>query len=77
MGRHTDAAPKHSLLFLFSFRADGLAHRRKIAKRRCQRLLIVIIVIVSAVSVVIVITAICDMSRQEFSLCERVYIHNT
>ena len=31
---------------------------------------------VSAVSVVIVIIAICDMPRQEFSLCERVYIHN-
>ena len=29
-----------------------------------------IIVIVSDVSVVIVITAICDMPRQEFSLCE-------
>ena len=23
------------------------------------------------------IIAICDMQRQEFSLCERVYIHNT
>ena len=34
------------------------------------RLLILIIV-------VIVIIAICDMPRQEFSLCERVYIHNT
>ena len=32
---------------------------------------------VSAVSVVIVIIAICDMPRQEFSLCERLYIHNT
>ena len=32
---------------------------------------------VSAVIVVIVIIAICDMPRQEFSLCERVYIHNT
>ena len=32
---------------------------------------------VSAVSVVIVIIAICDMPRQEFSLCESVYIHNT
>ena len=32
---------------------------------------------VSAVSVVIVIIAICDMPRQEFSLCEHVYIHNT
>ena len=29
---------------------------------------------VSAVSVVIVIIAICDMPRQEFPLCERVYI---
>ena len=32
---------------------------------------------VSAVSVLIVIIVICDMPRQEFSLCERVYIHNT
>ena len=32
---------------------------------------------VSAVGVLIVIIAICDMSRQEFSLCEHVYIHNT
>ena len=32
---------------------------------------------VSAVSVDIVIIVIYDMSRQEFSLCERVYIHNT
>ena len=32
---------------------------------------------VSAVSVVIVIIAICDMPRQEFSLFERVFIHNT
>ena len=31
---------------------------------------------VNAESVVIVIIAICDMPRQEFSLCERVYIHN-
>ena len=32
---------------------------------------------VSAVSVVIVIIAISDMPRQEFSLCVRMYIHNT
>ena len=32
---------------------------------------------VSAVSVVIVIIAISDVPRQEFSLRERVYIHNT
>ena len=31
---------------------------------------------ISAVSIVIVIIAICDMFRQEFSLCERVYIYN-
>ena len=32
---------------------------------------------VSVASIVIVIIAICDMPRQEFSFCERVYIHNT
>ena len=32
---------------------------------------------ISAVSVVIVIIAICDMPRQEFSVREHVYIHNT
>ena len=32
---------------------------------------------VSAVSIVVVIIAICDVPRKEFSLCERVYIHNT
>ena len=31
---------------------------------------------VSAVGVLIVIIEIYDMPRQEFSLCERVYIHN-
>ena len=31
----------------------------------------------NVVSVVIVITAICGMPRQEFSLCERVYIQTT
>ena len=30
---------------------------------------------VCALSVAIVIIATCDMPRQEFSLCERVYIH--
>ena len=32
---------------------------------------------ISAIGVVIVIIAICEIPRQEFSLCERVYIHNT
>ena len=36
-----------------------------------------IILDVSAVSVVTVIIAICDIPKQKFSLCERVYIHNT
>ena len=44
--RHTEAAPKHSLLlFQFSLRVDGHAHRRTFAKRRHDNLLIVIIVI--------------------------------
>ena len=34
VGHHTDAAPKHSLLFQISFRVDGHAHRRTFAKRR-------------------------------------------
>ena len=63
----------HSVI-LFSFRVDGHAHRHTFAKRRRQRLLIVITVRHCAVSVVIVITAICDMPREEFSLCERVYL---
>ena len=39
-------------------------------------MLIALLLDVSAVTVVIVIIAICDMPRQEFSLCEHVYIHN-
>ena len=31
---------------------------------------------ISAISVVIVIIVICDMPRQEFSLCEHAYIHH-
>ena len=33
-GCHTDAAPKHSLLFQFSFRVIGHEHRHTFAKRR-------------------------------------------
>ena len=33
-GRHTDTAPKHSLLFQLSFRVFGHAHQRTFAKRR-------------------------------------------
>ena len=32
---------------------------------------------ISALSIVIVIITICDMPRKEFSLRDRVYIHNT
>ena len=60
-----------TLLFQFSFWVDDHAHRHTFAKH------LLIVIIVSALSVVIVIIAICDMPRQEFSLCERVYIHNT
>ena len=35
-----------------------------------------VLLYVSAVSVVIVIIAIFVMPRRDFSLCERVYIHN-
>ena len=38
---------------------------------------LLLLLYVSAVSVVIVIIVVCDMPRQEFSLCERVYIHNS
>ena len=38
---------------------------------------LLLLLYVSAVSVVIVFIAICDMPIQEFSLRERVYIHNT
>ena len=34
-GHLTDTAPKHSLLFQFSFRVDGHAHRRTFAKQKC------------------------------------------
>ena len=33
-GPHTDAAPKRSQLFQFSFRVDGHAHRHTFAKRK-------------------------------------------
>ena len=65
-----------TLLFQFSFQIDGHAHQSTFAKRWHSCLLIVIIFLdISVVSVVIV--AICDIPRQEFSLCECVYIHNS
>ena len=55
-----------TLLFQFIFPVDG--HAETLAFTDCDYCY------VSAVSVVIVIIAICDIPRQEFSLCERVCI---
>ena len=58
-----------TLLFQFIFPVDGHVETLAFADW--------LFLYVSAVSLVIVIIAICDLPRQEFSLCERVYIHNT
>ena len=77
-GLHTAAAPKHSLYFSFQF-PSNLVTRINVHLQSgdvsVYRLWLLLDI--SAVGVVIVIIAICDMPRQEFSLCERVYIHNT
>ena len=77
-GRHTDVAPKHSLCYFSSVSKYMI---------RCIDIHLQsgdvsvywlwLLLNVSAVQVVIVTIAICDIPRQEFSLCERVYIHNT
>ena len=64
-----------TLLFQFIFRVDGHAHRRTFANVSVYWLWLLLYV--SALSVGIVIIAICDMPRQEFTLCECVYIQNT
>ena len=69
-GRQTDAASEHSLCYFM--RIDVHLQSWNMSVYWLWLLLDG-----SAVSVVIVIIAICDMPRQEFSLCERVYIHNT
>ena len=76
-GHLTAAAPKHSLCFLVQFPSNWSHASTYICKTEtlvftdCDCLTLVLL------SVVIVIIAICDMTRQEFSLLERVYIHNT
>ena len=55
-----------TLLFQFIFPVDG--HAETLAFADCDY---------CYVSTVRVIIVICDMPRQEFSLCEHVYIHNT
>ena len=66
-----------TLLFQFIFHVDGHMHRCTFTKRDVSIYWLWLLLYVGAVSVVNVIIAICDMPRQEFSLYERVYIHNT
>ena len=68
-----------TVLFQFIFRVDGRAHRHTVHLQsgNISVYWLWLLLDVSAVSVVIMIIAICDMPRQEFSLCEGVYIHNT
>ena len=62
-----------TLLFQFSFQVDGHAHWCIFANRNVSVYWLWLLLDISVVSVVIVIIAICDMPRQEFSLCEGVY----
>ena len=66
-----------TLLFQFSFWVDGHAHWRTSANGNIRVYWLWLLLDVIAVSIVIVIIVICDMPRQEFLLCECVYIHNT
>ena len=78
-GRQTSAAHKHSLCFFFSSVSEHLSRASTyICKNEDVSVYwLWLLLHTSAVSVVIVIIAICDMPRQELSLRERVYIHNT
>ena len=77
-GHHTDAASKHSLCYFRSF-SEYMVTRIDVHLQsgNVSVYWLWLLLDVSAVSVVILIIAICDMRRQEFSLRERVYIHNT
>ena len=66
-----------TLLFQFIFRINGLHIDVHLQRRNVSIYWLWLLLDVSAVSVVIVIIAICDVPRQEFSLREHVYIHNT
>ena len=77
-GRHTDAASKHSLCYFSSVSEQMvMGIDVHLQSRNISVYWLWLLLDVSAVSVVIVIIEICDMPRQEFSLCKRVYIHNT
>ena len=65
--RHTAATPKHLHCFSVHFPSSG----------DVSVYWLWLLLDISALSVVIVIIAIWDMPKQEFSLRERVYIHNT
>ena len=74
-GLHTASAPKHSLCFPVQFPSNWSRASTYICK--AETLAFTDCDYCSAVSAIIVIIAICDMPRQELSLRERVYIHNT
>ena len=78
-GRHTDAAPKHSLISVqfpisWSHTSMYICKAEKLPFTDCDYCQTLVLLLLS---VVIVIIVIFDMPRQEFSLCERVCIHNT
>ena len=76
-GRLTDAASKHSLCYFSSFSEYMVTHIDvHLRSGDVSVYWLWLLLCISAVSVVIVIIAISDMPRQEFSLYERVYIHN-
>ena len=76
-GRLTDAASKHSLCYFSSFSEYMVMHIDIHLQSGGFSIYWLWLLYVSAVSVAIVINAICDMPRQEFSLCEHLYIDNT
>ena len=76
-GRHTDAASKHPLCY-FNLYSELMVTRIDVHLQsgNISVYWLWLLLDISAVSVVIVIIAICDMPRQEFSLCERVCVYS-
>ena len=76
-GHHTDAASKLSLCYFSSFSELVTRIDVHLQSGDVSVYWLWLFLYVSAVSVVIVIIVIFEMLRQEFSLFERLYIHNT
>ena len=77
-GHQTAVDHKHSICFLVQFPSNWSRASTYIRKTEAlSDYWLWLLLDISAVSVVIVIIAICDIRKQEFSLRERVYIHNT